>query len=310
MGQVANSLFSLDGAEHHRLRRLVSKAFTPRATARLHDTIVDVINDLVDRVAAVGRCDIVADIARPYPIPIICALLGAPREDWQLFSEWADDIFKAFSFDVADDEPVIMRAWGELDAYVDDMVADRRTRLTDDLISDLIRAEDDGDRLDPTNCACSRRLLHGRNRHHPQPIGRLGDVLVRPSRPVGAAGRPSRAGAERGRGDHAPLPDRASAPCASPSTTSNSAGSSSRPARWSSSIPFAANRDPAVYDDPDRFDITRDGAAADLTFGGGVHYCLGANLARLELAEALKIMTRRMPNPRAPDRRPGSRCWG
>jgi cytochrome P450 len=90
----------------------------------------------------------VTDIARPYPIPIICALLGEPREDWQQFSLWADDVFKAFSFtfDVAD-EPEVMRAWGELDDYVDDMVARRRHDLTDDLLSDLIRAEDDGDRL-------------------------------------------------------------------------------------------------------------------------------------------------------------------
>ena len=114
--KVVNSLLCLEGAEHHRLRSLVSKAFTPRATARLHDTIDDVVNELVDRVADAGRCDVVTDIARPYPIPIICALLGAPREDWQQFSLWADDVFKAFSFtfDVSD-EPEVMRAWGELD---------------------------------------------------------------------------------------------------------------------------------------------------------------------------------------------------
>jgi cytochrome P450 len=72
--RVIKVIFSLDGAEHTRLRRLVSKAFTPRATARLRTT--------VDRHSATGRCDVVADIARHYPIPIICALLGAPREDW------------------------------------------------------------------------------------------------------------------------------------------------------------------------------------------------------------------------------------
>jgi hypothetical protein len=147
--KVVNSLLCMEGAEHHRLRRLVSKAFTPRATARLHDTIVDVVNELVDRVADAGRCNVVSDIARPYPIPIICASLGAPREDWQQFSLWADDIFKAFSFNfnLADEEAVVMRAWGELDDYVDDMVAQRRDRLTDDLLSALIRAEDDGERL-------------------------------------------------------------------------------------------------------------------------------------------------------------------
>ena len=76
--RVTASLISLDGEEHHRLRRLVSKAFTPRATARLRTTVVDVITELVDRQTVRGRCDVVTDIARQYPIPIICALLGAP----------------------------------------------------------------------------------------------------------------------------------------------------------------------------------------------------------------------------------------
>src|ERR1700733_2123659 len=84
--KVSNSLLCLEGDAHHRLRSLCSKAFTPRTVARLQDTMVDVMNELVDRVADDGRCDVVTDIARPYPVPIICALLGAPREDWQPFS--------------------------------------------------------------------------------------------------------------------------------------------------------------------------------------------------------------------------------
>ncbi len=145
--RVATNLISLDGAAHQRLRRLVSKAFTPRATARLRSTVVDVINELVDRHTGTGHCEVVTDVARQYPIPIICALLGAPSEDWELFSEWADDIFKVFDWNVAAHERVILVAWDELDAYIDGMVANRRHALTDDLISALIRAEDDGDRL-------------------------------------------------------------------------------------------------------------------------------------------------------------------
>jgi cytochrome P450 len=91
--RLTASLISLDGDEHHRLRRLVSKAFTPRATARLRTTIIDVITELVERQTNRGRCDVVTDIALQYPIPIICALLGAPAGDWKLFSEWTDDIF-------------------------------------------------------------------------------------------------------------------------------------------------------------------------------------------------------------------------
>ncbi len=89
----------------------------------------------------------VTDIARQYPIPVICALLGAPSEDWELFSNWTDDILEAFGWDAANQTPAILSAWNALDAYIDDMLARRRRTLTDDLISELIRAEDDSDRL-------------------------------------------------------------------------------------------------------------------------------------------------------------------
>ena len=127
-------LLSRDGADHQRLRRLVCTAFTPRSTARLQTTIVDVISELVDPITVGGRCDVVTDIARCYPIPIICGLLGAPRCDWQLFSDWAEDIFKIFNWNVTNDEPVILAASDQLDAYLEDMIAHRRHNLTDDLI--------------------------------------------------------------------------------------------------------------------------------------------------------------------------------
>jgi cytochrome P450 len=103
--RVSKLILSLDGAEHQRLRRLVAKAFTPKATARLRALISEVITELVDPLTAVGHCDVAADIARQYPIPIICALLGAPREDWQLFSSWVDDIMKSFGWSVAETHP-------------------------------------------------------------------------------------------------------------------------------------------------------------------------------------------------------------
>lgn len=96
--KMANSLLGLDGAAHVRLRKLVSKAFTPRATSRLQETIHDVVNGLIDRVVDAGRCDVVNDIAYQYPTPIMCALLGAPQEDWQLFADWTEEIFKALNF--------------------------------------------------------------------------------------------------------------------------------------------------------------------------------------------------------------------
>jgi cytochrome P450 len=296
--KIVNSLLCLEGDAHRRLRSLVSKAFTPRASARLHHTIVGVINELVDRVADGRRCDIVTDIARPYPIPIICALLGAPREDWQQFSLWADDIFEAFTLNLGDKEPLVMRAWGELDNYVDDMVARRRRSLTDDLLSDLIRAEDDGDRLnaDELRMLAAGLLLAGTDTTRNQVAASVDVLCDNPDQWSLLRDRPGlamRAVEEAMR--HSPIV------CGMLRTVVEDAelGGVMIPAGTLIVVnTFAANRDRAVYDDPDRFNITRDGTPAILTFGGGVHYCLGANLARLELAEALKVLARRMPEPR------------
>jgi cytochrome P450 len=296
--RVAASLISLDGAEHHRLRRLVSKAFTPRATGRLRETIFDVITELVDRHSAAGRCDVVTDIARQYPIPIICALLGAPAEDWELFSRWTDDIFKVFDWDAANNEATILGAWAELDAYIDDMVARRRAALTDDLISELIRAEDEGDRLSPDELRmlAAGLLMAGTDTTRNQLAGSVDALCDHPDQWALLADHPElAAGAVEETMRHSPVAfatfrramvDVELAEVTIPAGTMVLANTG------------AANRDPAVYDDPDRLDITRDGARPLQTFGGGVHYCLGAHLARLELAEALAVMTERMPNPR------------
>src|SRR5690349_20489355 len=92
--RASTSLLAINGVDHTRLRRLVSKAFTPRSVNRLDGIIAYVINDLIDALPFDGRCEAVTAIARPYPVPIISALLGAPREDWRQFSVWADDFFK------------------------------------------------------------------------------------------------------------------------------------------------------------------------------------------------------------------------
>jgi cytochrome P450 len=292
------SLLSLDGDAHHRLRRLVSKAFAPCGAERLRALAVEVITELVDPLTHLGRCDVVSDIARRYPIPVICALLGTPREDWPLFSAWAEDIKKLFDWNITQDGPTILEALEQLDAYIEEMINRRRDKLTDDLISDLIRAEDDGDRL-------------------------TYDELVRLAGGLLAAGtdttRNQLAAAVQVLADH---PDQWAMLGAHPELAPKAVHELMRycpiifaVARKAAqdvelagvTIPAgtivlantaSANRDPAVYTDPDRLDITRDDPPAMLTFGGGTHYCLGAHLARLELTEALRIITQRMPNPR------------
>jgi cytochrome P450 len=290
----------MEGDEHRRLRSLVSRAFTPRATARMHDTIHAVINELIEGVIGVGRCEFVADIARPYPIPVICALLGAPREDWQQFSRWAEDIFKIVSFDIdlAEEESVVLKAWGEFDDYIDGMIAQRRHRLTDDLLSELIRIEDGGERLDAAELRmlAFSILVAGTDTTRSQLAASMQVLCDHPKQWALLRGQPDlamRAVEETMR--HSP----------SMCSTVRSAladvtiGEYTFPAGTFIIVnTYAANRDSAIYDDPTRFDITRDEPLPILTFGGGVHYCLGANLARLELAEALKILSQRFPNPR------------
>ncbi|WP_193044164.1 cytochrome P450 [Mycolicibacterium baixiangningiae] len=298
--RVVGSIMCAEGARHHRLRSLVSKAFTPRATARLHETIVEVINELADAVADAGRCDVVTDIARHYPIPVICALLGAPREDWEKFSQWAEEIFKMVSFDVnlVDEVPAVMRAWGELDAYVDEMIADRRRALRDDLLSDLIRAEDDGDRLgaDELRMTVASLLVAGTDTTRNQLSASMQVLCDHPGQWALLRDDPDlamRAVEESMR--HSP------SVCSTLRTVIEDVGVGGYlfPAGTFVFVnTFAANCDPTVYPDPDRFDITRQAPPAILTFGGGVHYCLGANLARLELAEALGTLAHRMPSIR------------
>lgn len=295
--KVMASLLCVDDEAHQRLRKLVSKAFTPRATSRLHDTINDVVNGLIDQVVDSGRFDVVVDIAKPYPIPIICALLGAPREDWQRFSAWTENILKAFNFstNLAEEEPAIMRAWSELDAYVDDMITLRRHNLTDDLLSELIRAENDGDRLsvDELRMMAAALLMAGTDTTRNQLPASVQVLCDHPDQWAILQGDPDfamRAVEESMR--HSPIV------CGTVRTVTQDVefdGYMFPAGTFVMVNTGAANRDPEVYEDPDRFDITRKEVPPILTFGGGRHYCLGANLARLELAEALATLARRLP---------------
>ena len=192
-----------------------------------------------------------------------------------------------------------MRAWGELDDYVDDMVARRRRSLTDDLLSDLIRAEHDGDRLDAAELRmlAGGLLLAGTDTTRNQVAASVQVLCEHPDQ-WELLTRQSRAGHARGGRDHASLPDRRRDAARRSRRRRDSTATSSPPDPMVLVNTFAANRDPTVYDDPDRVDITREGAPAILKFGGGVHYCLGANLARREIAEALNVLTGRPRNPR------------
>jgi cytochrome P450 len=292
--RVSALIVGIDGAEHKRLRRLVSQAFTPRAAECMRTACGAIMSELVDRQIHTGRCDVVADIARSYPVPIICTTLGVPREDWNLFSDCLRGISKAFGGHAAAHTPAILAAWRNLDAYLDDLIERRRRSLTDDLISELIRAEDDGDRLTRREILdlVAVLLLAGTDTTRNQLAAAVQVFVDHPDQWALLA-------------DHPEL-----APHAVEEVMRHTPASFSAIRVAVEDVDFdgircpagtcvvvntaAANRDPARYEAPERFDITRRGPAAMLTFGGGAHHCLGAHLARIELAEGLVVMARRM----------------
>ena len=295
--QQRQSILSAEGEVHTRLRRLVAPAFSPRAADRLRPYMREVINGLVDAVADEGRCEFVGAVCEPYPIPIICELLGAPKEDWRLFSRWAADLLRIFDFDLAANYRLVMQAGRELEQYSTRLIEQRRQLPADDLLTDLIAAEESGDRLshdelismvnsvivggtDTTRnqLACSVALLS----RHPDQWRLLAErpelaprAVEETMRVLGAIRGTVRFASEDIEYREVLFPK----------------GALIAVSTW------AANRDPDTWSDPDGFDITREPSGQpQLTFGSGIHYCLGASLARAELQEALPILARRMPN--------------
>ena len=290
------SILSAEGDMHSRLRRLVAPAFTPRAADRLRPFMREVIGGLIDKVADAGHADFATDICEPYPIPIICELLGAPKQDWQLFSRWAGDILEIFSQDVIDKLDLIMRTQDELGEYTRGLIAERRSKPADDLLTDLIAAEEAGDKLtnDELVMMVNAVIVGGtdttRNQlgcavalfaQHPDQWALLAEKPELAPRAVEEAMRYF--GAVRGTARFASC-DIEYRDVLFPTGTFMAVALAD------------ANRDPAVFSEPDAFDITSESSGQpQMTFGSGIHYCLGAALARAELQEALPLLAQRMP---------------
>ncbi|MEY4361265.1 MAG: hypothetical protein RL391_571 [Actinomycetota bacterium] len=291
------SILSAEGDVHTRLRRLVAPSFSPRAADRLRPFMREVINGLLDSVTPSGRCDLAADVCDPYPIPIICELLGAPKKDWQLFSVWAEDVLRIFNATAADELDVILKAQDELEEYTRQLIADRRSRPADDLITSLIAAEEAGDKLseeelvmmvqavivggtDTTRnqLGCSVALFS----EHPDQWALLAE---RPDLAPRAVEETMRYfGAVRSTGRFA-------------SEDIEYRGIVFPKGTLVTPALALANRDDSVFPEATKFDITREPSGQpQMTFGSGIHYCLGAALARAEQQEALPILAARLRN--------------
>jgi cytochrome P450 len=295
MSRRRSSILSVEGEEHSRLRRLVATAFTPKSADRLRPFMREVVAGLIDELTPRGRCELVADLCEPYPIPIICELLGAPSQDWKLFSRWATDIFRIFNSNLAEDLPLIKAASAELDHYVRAMIEERRTRPADDLLSDLIAVEEQGDRLstDELVMLAEAVLMAGTDTTRNQLACCVALFTQHPDQWALLAEQPE-------------LAPRAV------EETMRFLGTVRGTARFASEdieyrdVLFpagtlimtslaAANFDGDVWEAPARFDITRRSPSTHMTFGSGIHFCLGSSLARAELQEALPLLAQRMP---------------
>ena len=291
-----------DPPNHTRLRKLVSKAFTPRAIEAWRPRIEAITEGLLDRVAAKGEMDLIADLALPVPATLICELLGVPVEDRTRFTEWTTTATHGLTTirGLGDDamRARVEEAGANLVGYFTKLIDERRGEPRDDLLSVLISAEEEGEeRLNPLELLSQSigLLIAGfettiglignglttlirhpaelaRLRAEPELIESAVEECLRYSGPITATIRVLHADSEF-RGFTIPVDTEVVALLA------------------------AGNRDPEHYDDPERFDAARYRLGANtpphLSFGGGAHLCLGAHLARLETQIAIGAIVRR-----------------
>jgi cytochrome P450 len=297
--ELSHMMLMRDPPDHTRLRGLVSKAFTARRIEALRGQIQDLTDRLLDKVMPERRMDAIRDLAFPLPVLVICELLGIPQADRANF------VTRSGSGGALLNPTPPTRA--ELDAanagslrsalYFDALFEQRRKAPQDDLISQLVQAEEAGDRLSTAELRANVNLLFAAGHEttvnligngilallrHPEQWAMLRDdpslipnaieEILRYESPVQSVGRIVTEPVELG-GAALPVNDIVV------------------------SLVGAANRDPAVFDAPDRFDITRKDLKP-LSFGGGIHFCLGAQLARIEAAVVFASLVRRIPSLR------------
>ena len=288
-------LLFMEGEDHHRLRRLVSKAFTPKSVEALRPFTRGVMARLADGVADDGRCDAVRSLCDPYPIPVISELIGIEMDRWEDMSRWASSILQSLRIDAGFYVDEIEQGQAELDDLVTELVEDRRANPREDLLSHLVAVEEEGDRLSPSELlsVVSMMLVAGTDTTRNQ----LGNILHTFAR------HPDQWALLRERPELLPAAveeairwEPATEGIPRVALEDVEIGGHLVPAgTFVLLLSMSANHDTEALPGGDVFDITRptpDGWHL-LTFGGGIHYCLGANLARLELQEALAELSSR-----------------
>lgn len=296
---IENMRFSMlfrDPPDHTRLRALVSRAFTPRHLERLRPRIDAMANSLADALENITQVDLIRDFAFPLPVTVIAELLGLPVEDRDRFRQWSAPL--AAALDPTSSEERITEANQGMEAlrgYFREIVDQRKGDLRDDLISALISARDEGDRLSEDELlGTATLLLVAGFETTVNLIGNAVWALCRHPEEQKAA-----------LAQEPLLPSAIEELLRFESPVQMTVRFASEPVlledcnirRGDLVVVFlgAANRDPAVFDNPDRLDVRRDNASRNLAFATGIHVCLGAPLARLESTIALGVLWRRFP---------------
>jgi len=276
---LTKHMLNFDGTEHSRLRRLISLEFTPRRIEALRPRILQISGSLIDAMRGHDSADVIGDYAFPLPFQVICELIGVPMIDRDQFRAWSNvllDEFLARSEESA-------KASSAMLAYVQDLVARKRSEPDDALLSGLIQASDAGDRLDEDELTSLVFLLLVAG--HETTVNLIGNAMLLLLRD------PGRLASLRAHPELIPAAIEEVLRFESPVKTATlrvaveeiSVGETTIPA---GSIVFiglmSANRDGSVFENPDAFDISRTDAGQHLAFGHGAHFCLGAPLARIE----------------------------
>jgi cytochrome P450 len=296
--QIYQSMLTLDPPDHTRLRTLVNKAFTPATVSRLRPRIQALVDAILDEAEERGRLEVIADLAYPLPVTVIAEMLGVPPEDYQIFKDWSATL--AANLDplrAGEMREAAFDARDALSEYLSGIVEQRRARPGDDMISALLAVEESGDVLSHRELLimCNLLLIAGHETTvnlignglralltHPDQLQRLRDEpglietaveeLLRFDSPVQLTGRVVTEELEIG-------------------------GAQMRPGHFVMTLLGAANRDPAQFPEPDRLDLGRH-PNQHMSFGRGIHFCLGAPLARVEGQVALGSLVRRFPQLR------------
>jgi cytochrome P450 len=294
--RVSQHLLTRDGDDHRRLRRLVTKAFTPRVVERLRPRIQEIADELLDAVVDEGEMDLVDAYAFPLPITVIAELIGIPTEDRGRFRVWSDTFVRPALSE--EDQALFAEQTGEFIAYLDDLFARRRATPRPDLLSALLEAEEEGDTLSEEELYSMVVLLIVAG--HETTVSLIGNAaLALLTHPDELA---------RIRDDPARVTDaieeilRFDAPVERALTRFATAeielgGQTIRRGDLVIPIIGSANRDEQRYERPNVLDVGREDTK-HLAFGRGRHFCLGAPLARLEAEIAIRALVERLPGLR------------